>query len=342
MKNALIGLGVLLFGLLVLLGMTFRGATLPVSEDVPIVLANPPRVAGVRLSALYAGRMESIAAFAYRGGAYSDTRVFGMGAILVRHPQGNLLFDTGFGKDVDAHVASMPLLLRATTSYAKEQTVAEQLAAAKVPLEEISRVVLTHAHWDHVSGIPDLEGVQIMVSQEEAAFIESDDPMAALVHSFKDLAIAPLNYREGPYLGFPSSFDVFADGSVVMVPAPGHTPGSTITFVHTEDGRHYALVGDLVWQKEGIDLPAERPWLPRMMVDHDPEAVRGQIVHMHRLQQMWPELVIVPAHDRRVWDTLPRFPQGFAEPAPAPAAPPASAESDQASTQKSPYTAVMG
>lgn len=315
MKKVLTGIGLLALALLVLLGLSFRGATLPITEDVPITLANPPRVEGVRISALYAGRMESIAAFAYRGGGFGDKRVFGMGGILVRHPQGNLLFDTGFGKDVDAHVRSMPFLLRATTSYEKEQTVAEQLAAAKVPLEDISRIVLTHAHWDHVSGIPDLDGVQIMVSQEEAAFIESDDPMAALVHSFENLPIAPLNYREGPYLGFPNSFDVFGDGSVVMVPAPGHTPGSTITFVHTEDGKHYALVGDLVWQKEGIDLPAERPWLPRMLVDEDPAAVRGQIVHMHRLQQMWPDLVIVPAHDRRVWDSLPRFPQGFAEPA---------------------------
>ncbi|MGH8516008.1 MAG: MBL fold metallo-hydrolase [Panacagrimonas sp.] len=326
MKKVLIGLGVALVGLMVLLGMSFGGAMLPVSEDVPITLTNPPRVAGVRISALYAGRMESVAAFAYRGGDFGDKRVFGMGGILVRHPQGNLLFDTGFGKDVDAHVKSMPFLLRATTTYEKEVTVAEQLAAAKIPLEEISRIVLTHAHWDHVSGIPDLEGVQIMVSQEEAAFIESDDPMAALVHSFGKLPIAPLNYREGPYLGFPSSFDVFGDGSVVMVPAPGHTPGSTITFVHTEDGKHYALVGDLVWQKEGIDLPAERPWLPRTLVDDDPEAVRGQIVHMHRLQKMWPELVIVPAHDRRVWDTLPRFPQGFVEPAPAATPTPATTE----------------
>jgi N-acyl homoserine lactone hydrolase len=320
MKKLLIAVAAVVLGLLLMLGLTFRGATLPVTADVPITLADPPRVEGVRLSAIYAGRMDSIAAFAYRGGGL-EKRVFGMGGILVRHPQGNLLFDTGFGKDVDAHVKSMPFLLRAMTTYEKEPTVAEQLAAAQVPLVDISRLVLTHAHWDHVSGIPDLEGVQIMVSKEEAAFIESDDPMAALIHSFGQLPIAPLNYREGPYLGFPNSFDVFGDGSVVMVPAPGHTPGSTITFVHTEDGKHYALVGDLVWQKEAIDLPAERPWLPRLLVDGDPEAVRGQIVHMHRLQKMWPELVIVPAHDRRVWDTLPRFPQGFTEAAPVEAAP---------------------
>lgn len=308
MKKLLLGLLLLVAVPVLVIALSFRPAKLAVTEKVPITLASPPQIAGVKLSAIYAGRMESIGAFAYRGGSFDDKRIFGMGAILVRHPSGNLLFDTGFGKDVDAHFKAMPWLMRNTTRYTKEPTVAEQLADAKFPLGDIARIVLTHAHWDHVSGIPDLPDVQIMTSQEEAAFIESDDPAAALIHGFGPLPITPLNYREGPYLGFLSSFDVFGDGSIVMVPAPGHTPGSTITFVHTADGKHYALVGDLVWQKEGIDLPAERPLISRLLVDADAAAVRGQIVHMHRLQKMMPDLVIVPAHDRRVWDTLPRFP----------------------------------
>lgn len=308
MKKLFIGL-LLLIGIpLLVLALSFRAATLEVTEEVPITLAKPPQIPGVRLSAIYAGRMESIGAFAYRGGSFGEKRIFGMGAILVRHPSGNLLFDTGFGKDVDEHVGKMPWLMRTTTRYTAERTVADQLADAKFPLSDIARIVLTHAHWDHVSGLPDMPDVQIMTSREEAAFIESDDPAAALIHSFGRLPIVPLNYREGPYLGFMSSFDVFGDGSVVIVPAPGHTPGSMISFVHTEDGKHYALVGDLVWQQEGIELPAERPLISRLLVDSDAEAVRGQIVHMHRLQKMWPELLIVPAHDRRVWDRLPRFP----------------------------------
>lgn len=315
MKKFLLGLAIVIAAALLFVWHSFSAAILPVTEDIPITLADPPKVPGVRLSAIYAGRMQSLGAFAYRGGSFGETRIFGMGSILVRHPQGSLLFDAGFGKDVDEHVKSLPLLMRATTTYTPERTVAEQLQAANVPFTDILRVVLTHAHWDHVSGIPDLDGIQIMTSPEEAEFIASDDPAAALIHGFEGLGIAPLNYREGPYLGFERSFDVYGDGSIVMVPAPGHTPGSTIAFIHTEDGQHYALVGDIVWQKEGIELPAERPLISRLLVDHDAEAVRGQIVHLHRLQKMWPELVIVPAHDRRVWDTLPRFPEGYSEPA---------------------------
>lgn len=66
-------------------------------------------------------------------------------------------------------------------------------------------------------------------------------------------------------------------------------------------------MGDLAWQKEGIDLPAEKPWISRKLVDWNEQDVRGLIVRMQQLQGAMPGLVIVPAHDRRVWDALPRF-----------------------------------
>jgi glyoxylase-like metal-dependent hydrolase (beta-lactamase superfamily II) len=314
MKKILLGLLAVVVVALLALASTFSAATLEVTEEIPITLASPPQVQGVSVSAIYAGRMQSSAAFCYRGGGFTDTRTFGMGGILVSHPAGNLLFDTGFGKDVDLHFLLTPKLMQLTSSYTREPTVAQQLDAADVPLTQISRIVLTHAHWDHVSGIPELKDVSIMTSQEEADYMKSGAPGSELAGSFGFLPVTPFNFREGPYLGFEKSFDVFGDGSVVIVPAPGHTPGAIITFVHTQDGKHYALVGDLVWQKEGIELPAERPWLVRRMVDSDPAAVRSQIVHMHRLQKMMPDLVIVPAHDRRVWDTLPRFPEGYIRP----------------------------
>ena len=80
--------------------MSFMPEKLAV-DSLPKVLvpaAHPP--AAMRLYAIEAGKMISQAAFAYRGGRFGEQRVFGMGGILVRHPQGDLLFDTGFGRDV--------------------------------------------------------------------------------------------------------------------------------------------------------------------------------------------------------------------------------------------------
>jgi glyoxylase-like metal-dependent hydrolase (beta-lactamase superfamily II) len=92
---------------------------------------------------------------------------------------------------------------------------------------------------------------------------------------------------------------------VVIVPAPGHTPGSVLVFVALPTGRRLALVGDLVWQREGIALREERPWLMRRLADGDPAGVRESILRMAALAARFPELAIVPAHDARAFAELP-------------------------------------
>jgi hypothetical protein len=44
------------------------------------------------------------------------------------------------------------------------------------------------------------------------------------------------------------------------------------------------------------------------MVDHDADAVRGQLILLHQLQSRNPDLVIIPAHDARVHDVIATFP----------------------------------
>ena len=95
------------------------------------------------------------------------------------------------------------------------------------------------------------------------------------------------------------------EGIAVVVPAPGHTPGSVIVFLALPGGRRLALVGDLVWQREGITLREERPWLMRALADRDPAGVSEGILRMAALAARFPELEIVPAHDARAFAALP-------------------------------------
>lgn len=58
------------------------------------------------------GTYETPAALAVRGGSFRDKRQFAASAILVRHPNGDLLIDAGFGADLAAHIAMLPRLMR--------------------------------------------------------------------------------------------------------------------------------------------------------------------------------------------------------------------------------------
>src|SRR5262249_42459760 len=110
----------------------------------------------------------------------------------------------------------------------------------------------------------------------------------------------------------------YGDGSVVCVPAPGHTPGSIIIFVTLPRNVRYAFVGDLVWQREGLTKRVERPRLIQRQADTDPGGNRQNLLHMvslmeripHmlRVRERTPESITVPAHDQRPHADMARLP----------------------------------
>ncbi|TAJ74549.1 MAG: MBL fold metallo-hydrolase [Phenylobacterium sp.] len=275
----------------------------------PPAAAHPP--ATMTVSALPSGSTQSSAAMAYEGGRGDDKRTFVAGAILVDHPKGRLLFDAGYGRDLVQHFKTAPKIMQMSVKPQLDRPVAEQLEAGGVPLSSLKAIVLTHAHWDHVSGLGDMPATPVWVTRAEMDFIKSGDDGARLARDLGTRTYRTYDFPDGAYLGFARSWDVFDDGSVVLVPAPGHTPGSIVAFVNTPDGRHYALIGDTAWQVEGVDLPAQKPMLTRF-VDEDPAATLAMLQRLHAAKRAVPGLIVVPAHDARVWAKIPRFGSGSA------------------------------
>jgi N-acyl homoserine lactone hydrolase len=282
-----------------LLLSTFSAAPLPAPPPFcgPLPAASPP--AGMAVYQLPTGVTHRSAAFAYRGGSFFDSRDFAMTAVLVRHPRGDVLIDTGFGREIDAQFARMPPLFRAVTSYTRGRPAADQLDAAGYDRKRLRALLLTHAHWDHASGVADFPGTPVWVTPEEHRFIRDGDWLTAVARTAKDADYVDYELDGGPYLGFPRSRDVYGDGSIVIVEAPGHTPGSVVVFLSLPTGARYALVGDLAWQQEGITEREERPWLQRTFGDSDPAAVRDGLLRLDAIALRWPSLVLVPAHDAR-------------------------------------------
>jgi N-acyl homoserine lactone hydrolase len=263
----------------------------------PLPAANPP--AEMTLHQLPTGTYRTRAALAVTGGSFRDVRKFAATAVLISHPRGDLLIDAGFGAHVDEHVGMLARVERAP--YELGNTVAQQLDAAGYDRTRLGGVLVTHVHWDHVSGLDSLR-VPVWINREEMRYADADAHGAVFRAVSEGLDIHQYDLDGPPYLGFPASFDVYGDGSVVVALAAGHTHGSVVVFVTLPSGDRYAFIGDLTWQMDGITRGAERPWLLRRMADVDADTVK---LGLHRSIALSKLMRIVPSHDVGAYDSIP-------------------------------------
>lgn len=277
---------------------------LDVSQTTVTIQPAPPSQTNVTLTLLTSGYIESLHAMNVRGGNWEPYNS-GVMAVLLEHPKGRFLIDAGLGKNAKQHFLTTPPLMQKVATLHNSSSTTAELEKRGLALTDIDGILLTHAHWDHTSGLEDLLELPVWAASQEIEFIDSGNEHVALVSQWREqLQLKAIPFDNGPYRGFAQSHDLFADGSVVIVPISGHTPGSIGIFVTNVDGGSLLFIGDSSWTKEGVDWPAEKPFIAKHMVEHDAEAVKNSLIQLHQLQASDPRLTIIPAHDERVYSAI--------------------------------------
>ncbi|MFE7504698.1 MBL fold metallo-hydrolase, partial [Promicromonospora sp. NPDC057488] len=261
--------------------------------------AADPRHQKLQIFQLPTGTYETPASLAFQGGRWRERRQFAATAVLVRHPEGDLLIDSGFGAHADEHIRMLPAYRRSPHTIGL--TASEQLDAVGYDRDCLRGVILTHSHWDHVSGLDSLD-VPVLVPQAELRYADRNrgDQVFGRVAAGHELRTYDF---DGPaHLGFAASHDLHGDGSIMILPAVGHTTGSVVVVVTVHPDRRFAFIGDLTWQLDGIAQGVQRPWLMRVLADSDTAQIRkdlGRVLAFPR------DVRIVPAHDGRAYDDIP-------------------------------------
>lgn len=137
--------------------------------------------------------------------------------------------------------------------FARMEVTAEQelpaaAAGAGLDLDDVSEVVLTHAHGDHIDGLVHFHG-PVRIHETELEFLAS--PMARVMRRVlrqplpPGFAPEPFTLDDGPFGAFARSRSLSADGRIVAVETPGHTPGHISVICVDDSGRHVMLAGDV-------------------------------------------------------------------------------------------------
>lgn len=172
-------------------------------------------------------------------------------AWAIEHDEGVIVVDTG----ERAGVRDAPY---ARFEVAPEEEIGPGLRAIGIDPGDVHTVVLTHLHGDHMDGVGALPNARVLLSEAEARFAVSPGGRAVC-----RLTRRPLRPRlppaavpfDGPAVGaFACSRPLTRAGDVVLVPAPGHTPGHAAVLV-MGDGPHRLIAGDASYdQAQLLDL----------------------------------------------------------------------------------------
>jgi len=181
-----------------------------------------------------------------------------------------------------------------------------RLRAQGIEPSSIRTVVLTHLHVDHASAVSEFPGAAFVVSKAEW-----EDATSGLVPILKyyrpqqfdhALDFRTVDYEAdsvNSFSTFGRSFDLFGDGSVVLVSTPGHSAGHQSVVLRTGAGT-LLVAGDAIFLEgqlePGADLAA------RARDRHNYERSIRELALFHREH---PSATITPGHDPGFYESLP-------------------------------------
>jgi glyoxylase-like metal-dependent hydrolase (beta-lactamase superfamily II) len=224
---------------------------------------------------------------------------------VIEHARGLVLFDLGQDRasvtDPGDYFPGQPIRFLydrlARFQIGPQETLTAQLAARGYAPSEVRLAVMSHLHEDHIGGIRELPNAEFVVSGAEWATMEQPlpEPRGFLR---RHIDLPGVRYRKvefeptaDPALApFGEAHDLMGDGSLVLLPTPGHTPGSMSLLARRASGAPLLMVGDLTYEAELFEAG-------RIPGVGDAAGLRKASAMVRELKVRHPGLAVLPAHD---------------------------------------------
>ncbi|MBO1198378.1 N-acyl homoserine lactonase family protein [Staphylococcus simiae] len=163
---------------------------------------------------------------------------------LIEHPKGLILIDTGWHTDNRKHqLRNLSFQYPINKAELPEnQAVNEQLLKLGYQSSDIDFVLMSHMHCDHADGLRLVNDAQnILLSEEEYQAILKDK-IHYLPHEWKDINLNTFKFENTGIGPKNKSFDLFGDGTIIMVWVPGHSKGLAATIIKNKNSNRFVLL----------------------------------------------------------------------------------------------------
>ncbi len=178
---------------------------------------------------------------------------------LLEHPtRGLVLIDTGYGKDLIESTKKGIYSLYSSllpVTYSPEDSIVVQLAKDGISLNDLSYLVLTHFHPDHIGALPEFTEVPWIYRSDSLSRLMSFSKLRGLKHGFirplvPSIPKGSIPISDGCFIEKWNSFssiDLFGDSSLHLIDLPGHALGQM--GVATQDA---FFIADAKWAANAL------------------------------------------------------------------------------------------
>jgi len=210
---------------------------------------------------------------------------------LLRHAQANVLFDTGCHPSAATDPqARWGGLARAMVPIGEpEANLIHELGRIGIGVDDIDVVVNSHLHMDHCGCNEFFKRATMMIHARELA-------------TARDAASEGKGYFRADW-DHPMAVDaiererdLFGDGRVVLIPLPGHTPGTTGALARLDQSGSMLLTADAVTLRANLDADTvpKNTW--------NAELFLKSMAEIRRIESGG--ATVICGHDLAQWETL--------------------------------------
>jgi glyoxylase-like metal-dependent hydrolase (beta-lactamase superfamily II) len=221
----------------------------------------------------------------------SETIDIPVSCALVRHRQGNVLFDTGchpsVPDDPEARWGDLAKLM--VPIMPSGENAVTGLAGIGLQCDDIDVVICSHLHPDHCGCNTLFKRASFIIHKKEIEAARGPNAAKAGYLPGEWEQSAPTEELE-------AERDLFGDGRIVLIPLPGHTPGTTGALVALDRSGKFLLASDSVSVRATLD----RDIIPRNT--WNVTALARSLDQIRRLQQQG--VTVLCGHDDAQWQSL--------------------------------------